>query len=561
MTQALLDNPRSAVTPHRTLVDAIEASAAADAPLATFHGGDAPLMLDARTAYARALGWARLFGHHGVRRGDRVVLLVPTGGTFVCALLGAMLAGAAAVPLPTPLTFGSLEPFLRNLDAILANADARVIVTSPRLLALLRTRPSFAPPVVLTEADFLATSPRGAPLPAIDECDTALIQYTSGTTGRPKGVVIPHGALVSNAAAIAAGLGLRPTDIGVSWLPLFHDMGLVGVLLTAVCHPYALHLAAPEQFAMGAERWMRLAAQVGATITAAPNFAYERCVSRASRLGDIHLDTIRLALNGSEPVHAGTVRRFAAALRGVGLRPMVSLPVYGMAECTLAVSFAEPGDLRTVSVGRTELEAQSIVVPSTRDDAREIVTVGVPVAGTTVRVTDTDGRTSPERCVGTIRVRGTSVMDGYFRDDDASARALTDGWLDTGDLGFVDDGQLFVTGRAKDVIIHAGRNIYPYDLERVATEAGNLGAGAVVAFGDPDESVGTEAIVLVAETGEKDDARREALVRTLRGSILATLGVRVDDVRLVPRGAIPRTTSGKARRLECAARFPATGPS
>lgn len=541
---------------HRTMVDAIEAGARADAPLAIFHGRLEPCVLDARSAYAAARKWAQVFVRHGVRRGDRVVLLLPTGPTFVAALLGAMLAGAAAVPLATPMTFGSLEPFLRNLGSTFDSAAARVLVASTRALAAIRTHASslVLPPVVLTEADTIDTVLTRAPLPTLDEADAALIQYTSGTTGRPKGVVISHGALVSNAFAIAHGLELDPTDVGVSWLPLFHDMGLVGVLLTAVCHPYALHLAAPEYFAMGAERWLRLASEVQATITAAPNFAYEHCVARVAKLDEERLDGLRLALNGAEPVHAETVRRFARALGPFGLRSTASLPVYGMAESTLAVSFAARGVLSTIHVDRGALEKRGVARRSDASGARELVGVGTPVAGTSIRIADAAGRTMETERVGRILIAGASVMDGYFRDDEASARALSGGWLDSGDLGFVSGGQLFVTGRAKEIIIQGGRNVDPHDIEHAVIEATGLRAGSVAAFGIDDADAGTERVVLVVETGPKED-RGEERSRSIRGAVLGTLGVRVDDVVFVALGAIPRTTSGKARRSECARRW------
>ena len=205
-----------------------------------------------------------------------------------------------------------------------------------------------------------------------------------------------------------------------------------------------------------------------------------------------------------------------------------------------------------MTVDRARIEQDGAVLASESGDARECVSVGAPVAGTSVRVTDEAGRTLHERQVGVLRVAGNSVMNGYFRNDEASARALSEGWLDTGDLGFVADGRVYVTGRAKDLIIQGGRNVYPYDLERIATEACDLRAGGVVAFGRTGDDSGTESIVLVAESAEKTPAKREALVRELRGSILATLGVKVEDVHLVPLGAVPRTTSGKARRRECA---------
>jgi fatty-acyl-CoA synthase len=554
--------------PHDSLAAAIESAARDDAPLLTFHGGrDGEVPLPARDAFARARRWAALFRRHGARRGDRVVLLLPTGEAFVTALLGAALCGAAPVPLATPMTFGSTEPFLRNLAAIVKNARPVLVVTVPRIIDALQaaSMPPFGVPL-LTPADRdalgeLDASDAHALAGSVDGGDIGLIQYTSGTTGKPKGVVIPHRALVSNAFAIARGLSLGPADVGVSWLPLFHDMGLVGVLLTGICHPYPIHVAAPEYFAMGAQRWMALAARVGGTITAAPNFAYEMAAARAGRLEESErLSTLRLALNGAEPVLPPTVRRFESAYAPNGLAPGVVLPVYGMAECTLAVAFSSRDTAtRVAKLDRRALE-RGEVLPGDNGSAQELACVGRPVAGTAIAIVDGGGVALGERQLGNIRVRGDSVMRGYFDNDEASAAALdSEGWLDTGDMGFVDDGQLYVTGRAKDVIIQAGRNVYPYDLERVAVEAARLRPGAVVALGRRNEEKGTEEIVLVAETAMRGEEERAATARLLKGEILAVLGVRIDEVHLWPLGAVPKTTSGKARRRECASLLAAGG--
>jgi len=563
MRPAVLASPEPSRPRHDSLAAALEAAARDDAAFVTFHGGAdrTPAHLSAREALSRARRWAAAFRRAGARPGDRVVLLLPTGEAFVTALLGAALSGLAPVPLATPMTFGSMAPYLQNLGHILENARPAVLATYGRVLEALRESPALAArvPAVVTVADRDALSELDVafPLPSIGAADTALIQYTSGTTGRPKGVVISNRALAANAYAIAHGLALGDRDVGVSWLPLFHDMGLVGVLLTGVFHPYPLHVASPEFFAMGPHRWMELCARVGGTITAAPNFAYEMAASRAHRFEGGPLDALRLALSGAEVVQPSTVRRFAAAYASRGLSAGVSLPVYGLAESTLAVTFSRPGGGATsLDLDREALETGTVAV-ATSGHGSEIACVGRPVAGATVAVTDDLGRPVEGRAIGAIRVRGDSLMDGYFRDDDASAAALSGGWLSTGDLGFVHEGALYVTGRAKDVIIQAGRNVYPYDVERVAVEAANLRPGAVVAFGRRNEEKGTEEIVLVAETIGGDDAAREATTKKLKGEILATLGVRIDEVHLWPLGAVPKTTSGKARRRECAARVAA----
>ncbi len=558
---ALVPSSRTCLSPHESLAGAIERAARDDRPLITFHGGkDGPVGLSAGELLARARRWAALFVRHGVRRGDRVVLLLPTGEAFATALLGAALCGAAPVPLATPMTFGSAAPFLRNLTAIIDNARPAVIVSIPRVIETMRTStmPAFDAHVLtpkdlddLSELEVVDAHALGR---SIGGDDVALIQYTSGTTGKPKGVVISHRALVANACAIADSLALTSSDVGISWLPLFHDMGLVGVLLTGVCHPYPMHVAAPEYFAMGAQRWMALAARVGATVTAAPNFAYEMAASRAGRLEDEDLSALRCALDGAEPVQPSTIRRFEAAYAPHGLARGVVLPVYGMAECTLAVTFPALGPTSNVAtLERAALEQGEVRRCREGASAQELACVGRPVAGMSVAITNAEGRPLAERALGAIRVKGTSVMNGYFRNDEATSAVLgADGWLDTGDLGFVDDGQLYVTGRAKDVIIQAGRNVYPYDLERVAVEVARLRPGAVVAMGRRNDATGTEEIVLVAETGLRDESERTSTARLLKGEILAVLGVRVAEVHLWPLGAVPKTTSGKARRRECA---------
>jgi acyl-CoA synthetase (AMP-forming)/AMP-acid ligase II len=526
---AILPSSVSVHTAQGSLVDALEAAAAADAPYATFHGAGEPRRLDARAALHGARQWATTLRAHGARRGDRVGVLLPTGPAFVTALLGTMLAGAVPVPLAAPLTFGKLDRHLANATRVLATADATALVTSPRLRDAGVPLPGVT---VLTEADLVGVSPREPSSISIGGDDTALLQFTSGTTGAPKGAVISHRALLSNAFAIAHGLALRPDDVGVSWLPLFHDMGLIGVLLTAIAHPYAVHVMSPESFVMRPGRWIDTLARVGGTISCAPNFGFELATSRAQEDTTATLERVRLLLNGAEPVRPATVARFVDRFAPRGLRRDAVLPVYGMAESTLAVTFP-PLDARF-------------------DVARGVVSVGAPVAGTSVAVLGPHGRPRREREIGEIRVSGPSLMDGYFRDERASAEVLIGGWLRTGDLGFVDRGRLFVTGRAKDVIIQGGRNVHAVDVERVAHEVCGAAAGAIAAFARRNDDSGTDDLVVLVETLERDEARRASLAASLRGEVLAAIGARVDDVRFCPVGAAPRTTSGKVRRGACA---------
>ena len=514
---------------HATLLDALEAAAAADAPYATFHMGSAPVALDARGALLGARRWCAALQASGAKRGDRVAILLPTGPAFVMALLGTMLAGAIAVPLAAPLTFGKLDRFLESTSRILETADARVLATSPRVRDSGVRLPV---PTLLTESALDGLGPTRAPSASLDSGDAALLQFTSGTTGDPKGSVISHRALMSNAAAIAQGLELRPDDVGVSWLPLFHDMGLIGVLLTAIAHPYAIHLMSPESFVMRPTRWLETLARVGGTVSCAPNFGFELAASRADRYEGAGLERVRVLLNGAEAVQPATVARFVDRFRARGLRPDVVLPVYGMAENTLAVTFPP-------------LDARWSV-------AEGAVSVGSPVAGTTIAINDADGRPKAERSIGEICISGASLMDGYFRNESATAEVLRGGWLRTGDLGLVDDGRLVVTGRAKDIIIQAGRNVFATDVERIAREACGPGAATVAAFARKNEDRGTDDLVVLIETLECDAGRRASMARSVRGEVLAAMGARVDGVQFCAVGATPRTTSGKIQRGECA---------
>jgi fatty-acyl-CoA synthase len=265
------------------------------------------------------------------------------------------------------------------------------------------------------------------------------------------------------------------------------------------------------------------------------------------------LDTWRAALNGAEAVYATTVSRFAAHYENKGFNPAVMMPVYGMAESTLALTFPTVDrKYETLSVDRTKLDHEGRAVASSSPDAYVAVSVGYPVAGTTVRIGSASTEVLPERVVGDILVKTPSLMDGYFRNEKATSETIVDGWLRTGDLGFMDNGRLFIVGRAKEIIIKGGRNIYPYDVEQIAGEITGVNHGGVAAFARPNAEMGTDDLVVMAETREKEPAERERIIKEIRGELLAALSVKVDDVQLAAVGSLPRTTSGKIRRRDCA---------
>lgn len=534
---------------HTSLVEALERAAEARAPLFTFHLGAQREALDAVALRALARRWAGRLHAEGVGRGEPVPILLPTGADFVGAMLGAATLGAIPTPLATPMTFGAADRFLDHLDAVVDDCGATALVASPRLRDAIAERPlrERLRAVLVPGDEPSAITP---PSPSIDGSDLALLQYTSGTTGRPKGVAISHRALVANAAAIAHGLGLGPRDVGVSWLPPFHDMGLVGAIVTCICHPYPVHLLPPSAFAMRPTSWLRTIAEVRGTVSAAPNFAYQHCLDRARRDDDddrdLDLSSWRAALNGSEQVHPETLERFAARYEAFGFSPRAWRPVYGMAESTLAVTMPRPDEpVQIATVDRDALHVEGrAIAPVTH--AHRLVSVGEAVQGMELRVRVGDAD-APEGVVGEVELRGSSLMDGYYRNPEATAEVLRDGWLRTGDLGVSRGGQLYVVGRAKAVIVKAGRNVHPPDVERIACARPEIAAAA--ASGEADPSAGTERLLLRVETRERRDDARRALEARIRGDVLAALGVRVDEIAFFPIGRLPRTTSGKIRRV------------
>lgn len=552
-SSAILHGTTPLRSPAPTLIEALELAAREGAPLLTLHGQGEPRRYGARDALLDARGWAARFSEH-TEPGEPIAILLPTSVDFVGALLGAMAMGRPPLPLAAPMTFGPVDRYVAHLARILEHAGARVVVTTPRVAEALAKLP-IARELAAVLVPGRASVPAHVPwLPSLAASDTALLQYTSGTTGRPKGARISHRALTSNVAAIADALSLRSDDVGVSWLPLHHDMGLVGALLTAVTFPYELHLLPPEAFVMRPRRWLELVHTYRATISTAPNFAYDLTAKKASAEG-LDLSSWRAALDGAEPVHAATLARFADRFAGAGLPRRSLTPVYGLAEATLAVTFHPSGlDLDLLDVDRTMLEERGRALAASGERARTLVGVGSPITSTAVRIVREDGSSCASGEVGEIVVRGPGLMDGYHRDEEASARAIVDGWLHTGDLGLVANGRLFVTGRRRELIIQAGRNVHPEDVEHVARETdARIGAAAALAVTAPAR--GTDELVLVLESRGLDAATREEVATRVRGEVLAAIGIRADHVTFWPLGSIPRTTSGKVQRSACAAAY------
>src|SRR5262245_48048128 len=461
--------------------------------------------------HEQAKAYAAALQARGVRPGDHVALLSPTTRSLVTAIQGTWLAGATIVVLPLPMRLSSIEEFVAQTRRRIRHADTRVVVADPELAAFVVPEPG-DPPMVGFD-DLAAGDPELWIRPPDDPDRLAILQFTSGSTSDPKGVMLPDRVLCANLDAVAEAAGLDPDDdVLVSWLPLYHDMGLVGLLTLPMSTGTRLVLGAPQDFTARPSRWMEWISTYGGTATAGPNFAWVLAPRALGRGKQLDLSRLRIALNGAEPVDPDQVEAFVEAGRRHGLRRSAVFPAFGMAEVAIAGTFPEPGSgMVTDCVDRRVLETERYAAPAVpgTPGSRRLALLGRPVPGLEIRIVDPEsGAPLQDREVGELEIRGTSVTTGYYRRPDADAELFRDGWLRTGDLAYTLSGQLVMCGRIKDVIIVGGRNVFPEDVERAVGELDGIRAGNVIAFG-VDSDRGRETLVVVAET--RSDTRPEDL--------------------------------------------------
>jgi len=486
--------------------------------------------------------------------GAAVALMLPTGFEFFGCFLGAQLAGAVPVPLYPPARPSQIGDHMRRHAAILANCKARVLITVPAIRPLARliqpTVPTLA--AVLVAEDLLRATPSAAFVRA-RATDLALLQYTSGSTGNPKGVLLTHANVMANIRAWSERVELESTDVCVSWLPLYHDMGLIGTWMGSLFNACPLVLMSPLSFLARPTRWLWAIHRHRGTVTAAPNFAFELLLRHydAEQLAGLDLSSWRLCANGAEPVSPDTIERFARRFAAHGFAARAMSPVYGLAECAVGLTVPRPGrGPRIDRVNRAALARDGRAEPAADDDAQplRLAMCGPPLPGHEVRIVDERGGVLPERRVGRIEFRGPSATAGYFRNPEATAALVRDGWLDTGDLGYIADGDLVPTSRVKDMIIRGGHNLYPYELEEAVGELPGVRRGCVAVFGSRDPFTATERLVVIAESRLTDAAARRALTRSINERALALLGTPVDEIVLAPPHSVLKTSSGKIRR-------------
>lgn len=546
--RALFREPRAA-----TLLDIIEQPAIRYPDLPTvFISPDAKSAesWSWRALWDAALVQAGSLLAYGVTPGEPVLLAIPTSALFFHVFFGVIAAGGVPVPVATPTSLNParLDWYRELLAQILSDCGARIVVTSDRFAEAIRA--SVPADTRVLAADL---SIEGSPIqerrPRPE--DLALLQYTSGSTSQPKGVALTHANIIANAHAIGNAI-VHEESAGVSWLPLFHDMGLIGVALAALYTRTPILLLPTTLFVKEPAAWLRAISRFGATITQAPNFAYAHTTRHVdlSEVADVSLSTLRTALNGAEPIDVSAVEAFEEKFSALGLRKHVVRPVYGLAESALAVTFSDEWR-RSIDVIDADLVERDTLATSSPHAVRtrRIISVGRPLVTQEVRIVDEKGAVRGERQVGEVLVRGPSVMREYYGRPTETAETLVNGWLRTGDLGYMADGELYLTGRLKDLIIRHGRNYHPADIEHVIAATAGVLRGGSAAFGLHDAEV--PRVVVVAETRLRQPDQQAALVRRIRENCQAAFLFGPDDVQLVPGGGIPRTTSGKVRRAEC----------
>jgi fatty-acyl-CoA synthase len=518
--------------------------------------GELQEVLPYRELRAKALDLATRLAGRGLDRGDRVAIVAETSADFVVTFFACQYAGLVPVPLPLCINIGGHDAYVQRLRGMLVSASARLAVAPSDLLATLREAALTTGVVdVATAADIAAWPAMDGPVTPLGADEPCYIQYSSGSTSFPRGVLVTQRAIAANAHAISVhGLKLGPADRCMSWLPLYHDMGLVGCCLTPVMNQITVDYLPSTAFARRPLLWLKLLSEHGGTISFGPTFGYELCTRRAQTglPEGLDLGRWRVAGIGGEMIRGNVLAEFAERFAEAGFDARAFLPSYGLAEATLAVTFAPLGQgvsVDTIDRGRT-LEVERRAVPASersRRAVRSFVLCGRAMPGYAVEIRDAHGRVLPERSVGRVCIKGPSLMQGYFRNDVATHNVLLeDGWLDSGDMGYLVGGQLVITGRTKDLIIVGGRNIWPQDVEWAVEQLEGVRAGDVAAFAVNAED-DREQVVAVVQCRAMLQQAQEELRAAVAGVVRRVAGVDCEVV-LAPTRSLTFTTSGKLSR-------------
>jgi len=528
----------------------------------TLYGDDeTPESITYGELYTGAMAIAAALRQRDLMPRQTVALMLPTSRAFFESFLGILLAGAIPVPLYPPVRPSQIEDHMRRQLGILDNAQATMMITMPEVQTLARLLQPNVPTLrhVVTSRELEGVASDGT-RPAVEAADMAFLQYTSGSTGNPKGVVLTHANLLANIRAMMLAAAVTPQDVFVSWLPLYHDMGLIGAWLGSLYQAFHLVIMSPLTFLTRPQRWLEAIHVHRGTLSGGPNFAYELCTRRIvdEDIAGYDLSSWRIAFSGAEPVSPATMQHFSERFAAYGFRSGAMAPVYGLAEGTLGLAFPAFGrGPRLDPVRREVFTRTGRAAPAAADDPEPLtfVSCGYPLSGHQIRIVDTLGYEVPERQEGHLEFSGPSATSGYFRNPEASRDLKRDGWIDSGDLAYIAEGEVFITGRAKDIIIRAGRNLHPYELEEAIGNLPGVRKGCVAAFGSPDPVSGTERLVVLAETRDTDAKQHTLLRSQIDALIVDMLGAPADDVVLAPPQTVLKTSSGKIRRAASRERY------
>ncbi len=512
--------------------------------------------LSYRALWDGAMGYAAHLTQAGLQHGQMVAIMLPTCKEYLYSFYGVLLAGGVPVPLYPPARLTTIEDHMTRHVGILKSAGATIMITIPEakpLAYLLRAQVEslnliLTPQEFKTESGKTFTPVHGKP------GETGFLQYTSGSTGNPKGVVLSHANLMANVRAMGAAVSANPEDVFVSWLPLYHDLGLIGANFASLVLGFPTVLMSPLAFLSRPSSWMRAIHRHRGTMSGGPNFSFELCLRRIADedMAGIDLASWRFAFNAAEPVSPDTIVAFEKRFSKWGLRKNCLSPSYGLAESTVGVAITVPGTpWRADRLDREHFTRTGAAVEAKPDDASPMIVIGcgTPIPGHDIRVVDAAGLELPDRQEGHLQFRGPSSTSGYYRNPEATKTLFGSGdWLNTGDRAYLSEGTLYLTGREKDIIIRGGRNISPYELEQAVGDLAGVRRGCVAVFGSKDAAAGTERVVVLAEMRDQDASRHDDLKRMINDLAVSLVGAPADDIVLAPPGTVPKTSSGKIRR-------------
>ncbi|MCW5980054.1 MAG: AMP-binding protein [Bryobacteraceae bacterium] len=547
----------------KTLIDVLVRHAEADPGRIQIHllEGDSGEGITYGKLYEEASAIAGGLADLGLQHGDAVAIMLPSCSGFFFSFFGTMLAGGIPVPVYPPTRPERIEDYVRQQIALLRNAGIRYMIAFERVKPVTQILRVNLPSLIeVTTVKALRKSRARLGAGSVRTARTAVLQYTSGSTGNPKGVALSHANILANVRGIGTAVEINPGDAVVSWLPLYSDLGLIGCWMLSLYYAIPVTILSPLDFLKAPERWFWAIHDSRGTLSAAPNFAYDLCTRRIPlpSLEGVDLSCWRVAVNAGEPVLPETVDRFTERFRDFGFRPETFLPCYGLAESTVALTMPPPGRLPVRDrVKRAPFETRGFVEPASPNETHSLCffSTGEPIQGQEIRVEDDSGDETPERAVGRLLFRGPATMQGYYRDREATEASIRPGgWVDSGDYGYMAGGEFYFSGRSRDSIRKAGRTMSPLDVEAAIGDVRGVMPGSAVAFGAPDRDSGVERLIVAAETDETSQEEFRRIEAEIVRLVDHYLGMPPDRVQLVEPDCLPRTANGKIRRNDTRSR-------